>query len=158
MAALTHLLVFAIDAQRFALPIGVVERVLAAVYITALPKAPPLVLGVINMRGRIIPVINLRHYFHAAERDIQPDDQIIIAHCMQGVLAMVVDSTEVVACPEKELVPLGQMFPMLGEPQNVFKRPDGIVPLCSLDSVLSLEELLALREALGTSEQREGTA
>ena len=51
---------FSLDAQRYALPLASVERVIRVVEITPLSKALDIVLGVVNVQGRVIPVINLR--------------------------------------------------------------------------------------------------
>jgi purine-binding chemotaxis protein CheW len=53
------LVVFTLDEQHYALHLVAVERAVRMVEIALLPKAPKIVLGVINVQGRIIPVVNL---------------------------------------------------------------------------------------------------
>ena len=64
-----HIVVFALDEQRYALHLLAVERVVRAVEVTALPEAPEIVLGVVNVKGRIVPVINVRRRFRLPERN-----------------------------------------------------------------------------------------
>ena len=64
-----HIVVFTLDEQRYALHLLAVERVVRAVEVTALPEAPEIVLGVVNVKGRIVPVINVRRRFRLPERN-----------------------------------------------------------------------------------------
>jgi purine-binding chemotaxis protein CheW len=72
-------LVFALDDSLYALPLPSVERVIRAVEITALPGAPRIVLGVIDARGRIIPVLDIRMRLGLPERELACDDRFIVA-------------------------------------------------------------------------------
>lgn len=156
MAVMTHLVVFALDDQRFALPVSAVERVVPAVYVTPLPKSPAIVLGVINVQGRIVPVINLRKRCRIPEREMDLNDQIIIAHTSKRAVALVVDSTQVVACPEEELIPVEQILPGLDYANQVLKRPEGLVLIYSLDTLLSLDDERALGGAISLAPAGQG--
>jgi purine-binding chemotaxis protein CheW len=63
-----QLVVFTLGQQRYGLPLSSVERAARIVEITPLPNAPEIVLGVINVQGRLMPVVNLRHRFRLPER------------------------------------------------------------------------------------------
>ena len=148
MAAMTHLVVFALDEQRFALPVAAVERIVPAVYVTPLPNGPAMVLGVINVQGRIVPVMNLRKRCRIAEREIEVEDEMIIAHTSRRTVALVVDSTEVVTCAEEDLTPVDQILPGLDYANQVLKRPEVMVLIYSLESLLSTEDELVLNGAI----------
>jgi CheW-like domain len=92
------LVVFSLDEQRYALFLPVVERVLRIVAISPLPKAPEIVLGVLNVQGRIIPIIYLREWFSLPQREICLSDQLIIARTSRQTVAILVDSARV-PCP-----------------------------------------------------------
>jgi len=64
--------VFHLDEQQYALKVSAVERVVHAVELTLLPEAPDIVLGIINIHGKIIPVVNISRRFHLPEKDIEP--------------------------------------------------------------------------------------
>ncbi|MBF8302857.1 MAG: cheW40H-4 [Candidatus Dadabacteria bacterium] len=63
MDKLNQLVVLTLDEQRYALHLSAVERIVRVVEVTPLPKAPEIVLGVVNVQGQIIPVINIRKRF-----------------------------------------------------------------------------------------------
>src|ERR1043166_579372 len=58
-----HLVVFLLAEQHYALPLAMVERVLPVVAVSPLPQAPPMTLGMINLHGTVMPVLDLRHRF-----------------------------------------------------------------------------------------------
>lgn len=63
------LVVFVIDGQRYALSLGAVERVLPMVAVSPLPAGPAIALGVINVHGTIVPVVDVRRRFGLPARD-----------------------------------------------------------------------------------------
>ncbi len=71
--------VFGLDEHSFALRLSAVVRVVRAVEVTPLPRAPEIVLGVINVQGRITPVFDVRKRFRLPAREISLSDQFIIA-------------------------------------------------------------------------------
>ncbi len=73
------LVVFALDDQRYALALACVQRSIRAVAITLLPKAPAIVLGIIDLAGEVIPVIDMRRRFHQPPRDIRLSDHLLVA-------------------------------------------------------------------------------
>ena len=91
MITASHLISLTLGEQRYALSLAQVERVIRALEITSLPKAPEIIMGVINVRGMVIPVINVRRRFHLPERRISPGDQIIISHTTRRRVALIVD-------------------------------------------------------------------
>lgn len=146
---LSQLVIFRLDDRRYALPLSVVERVIRAVEITPLPKAPEIVLGVINLRGRIIPVVNLRRRFRLPERDLRLSDHFIIALTSRRVIALVVDAvTAVMECPGEAVTPAGDVLPHLEYVAGVVALADGLVLIHDLDQFLSLDEEEALHRAL----------
>lgn len=143
-----QLVVFLLDEQRYALHLSVVERVVRAVEVTPLPKAPAIVLGVMNVQGRIIPVVNLRRRFRLPERDIDLGDQLIIAHTAKRPVALTADAVTSVEISEQEIVSRETILPGLGYVTGAVKLDDGLVLIHDLDTFLSLDEEKALDEAL----------
>jgi len=100
-----YIVVFALEEPRYALLLSAVERVVRAVEITPLPKAPEIVLGIINAQGRIIPVIDVRQRFRMPTREMKLDDRLIIARTSRRQVALVVDSvTSFRELTEREIV------------------------------------------------------
>lgn len=141
--------VFRLDEQRYALPLGAVERIVRAVELTPLPNAPAIVLGIMNMAGRVLPVLNLRRRFGLPEREIGAADQLLIARTARRMVALVVDEAqEVIERPDTEIIGSAQIVPGLEQIQGVVKLDDGLVLIHDLEKFLSLDEAHALDEAM----------
>ncbi|MDA8429756.1 MAG: chemotaxis protein CheW [Geobacteraceae bacterium] len=135
------LLVFRLDRQRYALHLDAVERVVRAVAVTALPDAPEIVHGIINVQSRIVPVINMRKCFHHPEKRMGTSDQFIIAATAAGTFALVADAAlEVLACPSAGVVPSGEILPHMERVEGVMILADGMVLISDLDKILALAD------------------
>jgi len=154
LKGLRDIVIFSLDEPRYALPLSSVERVVRIVEITPLPKAPDIVIGVINMQGQVIPVINVRRRFHLPEREIRLEDQLIIARTAKRLVALVADSVSGVhKLEERELVIAKQDLPYAGYIEGVVKLEQGLFLICDLDQFLSLEEEKSLETALSEKTQ-----
>jgi purine-binding chemotaxis protein CheW len=149
MKKFISLVVFRIDRQRYAIELDVVERIIRAVEVTPLPHAPSIVIGVIDMEGHVLPVLNLRRRFRLAERAITPSDQFLIARTAARTVALVVDITEgVIDVAGAGIVDANQVVPGVGQIRGVVHREDGLVLIHDLEAFLSLEEGEALDRAM----------
>lgn len=147
-----HLIVFVLDRQRYALPLHAVDRVVRMVAITPLPKAPDIVLGVVNYQGRVIPVINMRRRFNLPEKDIALTDQLVVAHTSRRSVALVADAVhDVIAGLAQGLIETENILPGIEYVDGVIKLEDGLILIHDLDKFLSLEEESSLNQALKTS-------
>jgi purine-binding chemotaxis protein CheW len=144
-----QVLVFSLDERQYALHLSAVKRVVRAVEVTPLPKAPEIVLGVVNLQGRIIPVFDLRSRFRLPKREINLSDQLILAHTTTRMVALIVDSVMgVVGVPDREMVGAHSILPDLEYVEGAFKLEDGVVLIHNLDRFLSLEETRALDQVM----------
>ena len=152
----TQIVLFTLDEPRYALDLSTVERVARAVEITPLPKAPEIVLGVINMKGEIIPVIDVRKRFGLASREMNVDDRFIIARTSRRLVALVADSVAGVrAIEDREMVSAEQALPFAAYLQGVAKVDGDLVLIYDLDRFLSLDEEQALDAALSEPRDEE---
>ena len=148
-----QLLIFTLDEQRYALRLPAVERVVRAAAITPLPKAPDVVLGVLDLRGQVIPVINLRRRFRLPEREIRTQDQFVIAQAKLLTVALVVDGVEcVLDASVEEIVAPDDILSGTGYLEGVTRTADGLVLIHDLSSLLFPEEETLLTQALNPSE------
>jgi len=156
MAGLNQLVVFSLDQQRFALNLTSVERIVRAVEITRLPDAPETILGVIDIEGRVIPVVNSRRCLGVSERDIELQDLFIIVNEAGRTVALVADEVNpVIEMPENEFVSSDRMLPMTGFVDGVAKLDEGMIIMLNVDKVLSFEHRERLHYAIeGTHEAR----
>jgi purine-binding chemotaxis protein CheW len=136
-----QLLIFSIDGKRYAIHLQAVERVVPAVEITPLPEGPDMIIGVINVHGRVIPVINIRKKFRLHERAIDLDDNIVVVKGSKWTVAFVVDSVEgVIKRRQEEIIPAESILPDMEYIEGVIKIQDDIVFLHDIDRALSFEE------------------
>lgn len=141
--------VFKLETLFLALPLDRVLRTVRAVAATPLPQAPEIVCGVVNVQGRIVPVVNLRRRFGLPERETGLTDQLLIARSATRIVAMVVDAVAgVVDCEVKDFVAIDSVVGGTRHLQGIVKGPDGMVLIHDLDSFLSLEEAQELAAAL----------
>jgi purine-binding chemotaxis protein CheW len=77
--------------RTFGLGVDEVVEVLPAVALTAVPVAPPLLAGLFNLRGELIPVLRLERLFELGERPPARREQYLVAHHADGSLALWVD-------------------------------------------------------------------
>ena len=140
MSGLNQLVVFSLDQQRFALNLASVERIVRAVEITRLPDAPETILGVINVEGRVIPVVNSRKCLGLREREIELQDLFIIVNEAGRTVALVGDEVSpVIEMPENEFVSSEKVLPVAGFVEGVAKLEDGMIVMLNVDRILSLE-------------------
>jgi purine-binding chemotaxis protein CheW len=149
MSALTQLLVFRLGTQRYAVLLDGVERVIPAVEVTSLPNAPSIVLGVIDIAGIIIPVLNLRRRFDLAEKEVGPADQFLIVRTGRQTVALVIDeAVGVTEHPTMGIVGADQIVPGVDQIEGLIKLSDGLVLLHDLEKLLSMEETRVLEGAM----------
>ena len=140
----SHVVTFELDRQQYALPLSAVKVVVQAVEITPLPHAPDSVVGMINFQGQLVPVFNLRRRFGLPDRELQLDDQIILAWTARRLVALVVDGAGgVVEGPAGE--------PGTADRAGTVKLPEGLMVIHDLDTFLSPDEEQTLEAALAAA-------
>jgi purine-binding chemotaxis protein CheW len=102
---------FRIGNETFGVRIGAVREIVRVPEITAVPSAPETVEGVINLRGKIIPVMDLRKRF--GQTDIQPDkkNRILVVELEKKLVGLIVNAaSEVLKIAPSEIEPPGNVF------------------------------------------------
>lgn len=144
-----QLLIFCVDGQRYALALEVVERIVRAAEITPLPKAPAIVLGVLDVQGDVLPVLDVRSRFGLPQRDIEPWQQFLIARVASRPMALVIDAAmEVIEVSSTEIIAAEQIVPGMEHVRGVAVLDDGLVLIHDLEQFLSLDEAAALEAAM----------
>ena len=143
------LLVFVLAGLQCALRLAVIEKVFRAVALTPVPKAPDIVMGLVNVQGRVIPVLNFRKLLRLPEVDITPNDQIILARTATCPVALVVDAVPgVVEFSERDIVAPAELYPGLEYLEGVTRLQGGIVYIYDLDRFLSSAEKSEIAQLL----------
>jgi purine-binding chemotaxis protein CheW len=115
--------------------------------ITWLPKAPSFVKGIINLRGDVIPIIDLRDKFGLETREQTAQTRVIVVEVEGRLMGMVVDSaSQVVRIPADQI---DAPPPVLGGLSQEFisgvgKTEDKLVILLNVDAILTVDEKVAL--------------
>jgi len=92
-SSILHMVGFSVGSEEFCVDILKVQEIIRMVAITAMPNAPDYVEGVINLRGKVIPVIDFRkrfHIFDGAEADSQ-SKRIVVVSIANATIGLVVD-------------------------------------------------------------------
>lgn len=143
-----QLVVFSLAKEEYALPITKVHEINRLVSITQLPQTPEFMEGIINLRGRIIPVIDLRKRFALAIADYTDDSRIIVVGIGEQTVGIIVDAvTEVVRLHSDNIEPPPTTFAIASKYiQGVGKLDNRLLILLDLDRIFSTDEEYVLRE------------
>ncbi len=145
----SDLLTFDLGSQRCAVALADVVEVVRMVAMAHLPGAPALVEGMINLRGRVVPVLDLRARFGLGATVIEVSDHLIIARARSRLVAIRVDAA-------RALVSVGSGDIEAAESTGaavagVAKLPDGLVLIHDLATFLSAAEGERLDAAVGAA-------
>jgi purine-binding chemotaxis protein CheW len=152
------LVIFSLDDQRYALPLDQVQRSIRVVAITPLPEAPAIVLGIIDLAGVVIPVINLRERFKLRPRAIRLSDHLIIANTGRLTVALLADETMgVIQVPRAISMPSSGIMSGLGLVDGAIKLSDGLILIHDLERLLSLEEESEISRGLRAFSEASGS-
>jgi len=143
------IVVFKLDDQRYGIKLSAVERVVRIAELTPLPHAPEIILGLVNIGGRIIPVADIRRRFHLPSWQLKLNDQLILAHTSSRPIGLIVDEVDSIHhYPSGGMVNASAILPGLRYVDAVFRFPDGLVLIHDLDRFLSLQEEQELAQAI----------
>ena len=143
-----QLLAFELSGRRLAVRVEQLVTIVRAVAITPLPQAPSFVDGIINLRGQVVPVIDLRRRFGLPPVPLGPDQRFVI---VQGVppRALRVDRVdEVIVVPLEAIDHADRVVPGAKHAADVVRLPDGVIVIQDLDALLSSEDEVRLATAM----------
>jgi purine-binding chemotaxis protein CheW len=149
-AVAQQLVTFRLGADFFAADIYSVERVLRYQTPTSIPNVPDWVDGVIEYRGRIIPVINLRLRFGLERVPPQPESRILVFSVGKEWIGAVVDAVLEVASPTSDqLAPPPPLFRGLSAEfvRGVVRRNDRLIVFLEVTKLLTTDERVVLERA-----------
>ena len=153
MLEVTQYLAFTLDQEVFSLDISKVREVLEFSKITKIPQTPEMMIGVINLRGSVVPVVDLRIKFGMGRGDITENTVIIIIEIdldhEATMLGVMVDAVkEVIDLDENHI----EAPPKIGNRLNtelikgMGKRDGQFIIILDIEQIFSLEELDLVQE------------
>jgi purine-binding chemotaxis protein CheW len=149
MAQSVEILVFELDDQRYALPLVGVQEVVRAVALTRLPGAPPIIEGAIDVRGRVVPVLDLRARFGLPPRPLHPDQHLILARAGKRLVAIRVDRVSwFLEVDPVEIATAASITPTVKRIAGVARVADGLVLIHDLETFLTAAEAETLARVL----------
>jgi len=149
-----HFVLFTLDDQKFVVPLATVESIARTVQITPLPNAPDVVQGVINVHGRIIPVINIRKRFRFPEKELDINDHLIIGRTSKQSIAFMVDNVEdIIDISKEKIVEQQDILPGLDHIEGAAKIEGDLIIIHNLEKCLSIEEEQALIKVITKKEK-----
>ncbi|MDI6871816.1 MAG: chemotaxis protein CheW [Bacillota bacterium] len=105
-----QLVVFALGEEEYGVPVGQVEEIIRMPAITHIPKVAAFVEGVINLRGRVIPIVDLKKLFDLPETARDEKSRIVVVEVGGQTVGMTVDNvSEVLRLPSSAIDPPPQV-------------------------------------------------
>ncbi len=128
-----------------------VQEIIELTGITRVPNLPDYMKGVINLRGTIIPVIDLKTKFNMKTGDYKKHTCIIITEFRDALMGLIVDSVfDVLSVPGASLQPTPEFVTRLRTDfiRGLLRMDDKLIIILDINKVLSDEETTMVQEAL----------
>jgi purine-binding chemotaxis protein CheW len=138
-----QVVVFGLGSEDFGVSISSVESIIKMQAITKMPHAPVFVEGVTNLRGKVLPVMDLRKRFGMPPQEMDKNSRIIIINVKGLEVGMIVDGvSEVLTIPEQNVEPAPAIATTVdsGFITGIAKIDQRLVILLDLGRVLSTTE------------------
>jgi purine-binding chemotaxis protein CheW len=138
-----QLVVFELSGESYGVDIGAVNTIIRMQPITHVPRAPEFVEGVINLRGNIIPVIDLRKRFGLNSQEETKASRIVVVETCIGLMGIVVDAvTETLSIPSESIAPPSSLVTTAESHylRGVAKLAERLIILLEIDKLLSGSE------------------
>jgi purine-binding chemotaxis protein CheW len=139
----TQLVVFNLADENYGVDISAVEGIIKMQVVTKVPKAPDFVEGITNLRGKVMPVIDLRKRFGLPTKEADKETRIVHVELEDVRVGMLVDAvTEVLRVSEDDIEPPSPMVTTVDSAfiTGVAKVDERLIILVDLGQVLSTEE------------------
>jgi purine-binding chemotaxis protein CheW len=99
-----HLVVFRLDKEEYAVPISLVREVVRVADLTRVPHAPAHIRGVMNLRGRILPIVEIRSRLDLPPAELSPSSRVVVVEIAGRVVGLLVDAVGQVARVGERLI------------------------------------------------------
>lgn len=148
---LLQLVSFVIEGEEFGIDILRVQEIIRPVPVTRVPNAPPFVEGVINLRGRIVPIIDARRRFGLPARAADDDSRIVVIELADRTVGFIMDAVrEVIRIERGVIEPAPDLAVGVDADyiSGVAKLDDRLLILLDVERVLSDDEQSALPQGV----------
>lgn len=142
-------LTFFVEEEQYGLDISKIKEIIAPINITHIPKTPLFVKGVINLRGSIIPVVDVRLKFDMQEKEMDLNTAIIIYEVDKVFIGFIVDYVEDVLSIDQSKISDAPHFGSNIDTsfiENIAEIEDDVIMLLNLEKIFEAEELLDIKK------------
>jgi len=142
-----QLVTFKLAGQKYAVDILKVQEINNMKEITAIPNSPPFLEGAVNLRGKVIPVLNLRKKFGLETKELSEQTKIVIMDVSGIIMGLIVDSvSDVLRIPRDLVEPPPPVSSIVSTEfiAGIAKLDEGLVILLDMDKLLGIEERKAV--------------
>ena len=142
-----QLVSFKIGSEEFGVDILKVQEINRMVEITRVPQAPHYVEGVINLRGKVIPIVDLRKRFNLDLKEHDKNTRIVVVDIGGNIMGMIVDSvSEVLRLPSSTIEPPPEIVTGINSEyiKGVAKLDDRLLIFLDLSKVIDMEEMASV--------------
>ena len=140
--ATEHLATFFLAREEYGVEVKLVQEIIRVSEITPVPRAPDSIKGVINLRGRIIPVIDLKRKLGLGDVDLGRRARIVVVRLRERLVGLLVDAaSQVLKVPVSSIDPAPEAVVEIDADyiRGVAKLPDRLIILMDLQKILALE-------------------
>lgn len=144
-----QIVVFSLGTESYGVDIASVREIIVMQRITPVPRTPEFVQGIINLRGRVIPVLDLRKHFGFDVKSPDEDQRIVVTDVDGEIVGIVVDSVfSVMRVPDSAIEPPS---PMVTGPEaqylvGIAKTEDKLIILLDIAKIITDAEKRMLKE------------
>ncbi|MCD5411992.1 chemotaxis protein CheW [Thermodesulfovibrionales bacterium] len=142
-----QLVTFTLDKEEYAVDILKVQEINRMTEITRVPNSPPQMEGVINLRGKVIPVVNLRKRFGLTPKDNDEHSRIMIMDIQGITIGFVMDSvSEVLRVPSSIVEPTPPMATNISTEfiKGIAKMEERLIIILDMDRLIGKEETASI--------------
>jgi purine-binding chemotaxis protein CheW len=145
-----EILIFEVDDRRFGIRSRSVVEVVRAVTLSSWPAESAIADGLLNLRGLVLPVLDVRSLFDLPRRTIEHTDHLIVVESENRMAALRVDrATDLIRFEDHEIQSLSDTVRQMELVDVLAKTGDGIVHVLDIPRLLALDEAVIIDTAAG---------
>ncbi|HHX27971.1 MAG: chemotaxis protein CheW [Bacillota bacterium] len=144
-----QIVAFSLGSETYGVDIASVREIIPVPKIVSVPRAPDYVEGIINLRGRVIPVLDLRKHFGFERKKGDPNQRIVLVEAGQESVGVIVDAvSSVLRISDEQVEPAATVIvgAEIEYIQGIAKVDEDLVVLIDLTKIISDAEMRTLRE------------
>ncbi|MFZ5942950.1 MAG: chemotaxis protein CheW [Bacillota bacterium] len=148
-----QLVVFSLQNEEYGLEITKVQEIVRFQEITKVPNAPSFIKGLINLRGQVIPVVDLKKRFYGTGSEVLEDTRIIVVKAAAHTIGIIADQvSEVMRVPEDSIEPTPSLINDFNQSgiTGVGKLEGRLLILLDLEKTLSSAEISEIKHVINT--------